>query len=92
MLLLALTIEYLLHWDFEAVSDISFQVKCDQYWPDSGQQEYGAFTVKLLKEDIWTDNAFRKFSIAEVRFYICVDVLEDTIAFMYMDSFICVFS
>ena len=45
------------------------QVKCEQYWPDEGEgeKEYGKLSVTLLKQDIWTDNALRKFSVAKVR-------------------------
>lgn len=35
------------------------QRKCEQYWPQSGSQEYGPFMVNLIEEQVFADYTIR---------------------------------
>ena len=35
------------------------QRKCEQYWPESGSEEYGPFMVNLIEEQVFADYTIR---------------------------------
>lgn len=35
------------------------QRKCEQYWPESGSEEYGPFMVTLIEEQVFADYTIR---------------------------------
>ena len=37
------------------------RVKCNQYWPDRGAQEFGPFKVILKDETVYADYTIRTF-------------------------------
>ena len=39
------------------------RVKCEQYWPESGKQNYGPFQVILTDKQILTDYTVRSFVV-----------------------------
>ena len=39
------------------------KVKCQQYWPDASNEDYGPFTVTLLEQQIFTDYTIRTFQV-----------------------------
>ena len=41
-------------------------IKCQQYWPGSGSEEFGPFHVTLIDEQIFTDYTVRNLQV-EVR-------------------------
>ena len=48
----------------------NLRVRCQQYWPSSGTQKYGPFTVKLEKEQTMADYILRLFKIT-----VCIIIL-----------------
>ena len=40
--------------------------KCEQYWPDSGSQQYGPFRVTLTEQQVFADYIIRTMQL-EVR-------------------------
>ena len=41
-------------------------IKCWQYWPDSGSKDFGPFQVTLIDQQIFTDYTVRNLQV-EVR-------------------------
>ena len=46
---------------------VVLQVKCVQYWPDTGSQNYGEITVSMEQEQVKADYVIRKFKVIKVR-------------------------
>ena len=42
------------------------QVKCLQYWPDDGSQQYADIQVELVSVEEYTDFKIRKFKASQV--------------------------
>ena len=51
------------------------RVRCQQYWPSSGSQKYGPFTVKLEKEQRLADCVLRLFKITVCIYHLDVYLL-----------------
>ena len=49
------------------------QVKCEKYWPDSGECQYGRMTVKLISESDTPDWTVRTFELSKV--HICASLV-----------------
>ena len=47
------------------------RVKCQQYWPESGNKSYGPFQVIITDKQILADYTVRKFvvTVSKVLFY-----------------------
>ena len=41
-------------------------IKCRQYWPDSGSKDFGLFRVTLIDQQVFTDYTIRNLQV-EVR-------------------------
>ena len=39
-------------------------VKCQQYWPDSGGEDFGPFRVVIIDEQIFADYTIRTLSVS----------------------------
>ena len=39
------------------------QKKCEQYWPDSGSQQYGPFRVTLTEQQVFADYIIRTMQL-----------------------------
>ena len=46
---------------------VPHQVKCVQYWPDTGSQNYGKITVSMELEQVKADYVIRKLKVIKVR-------------------------
>ena len=40
------------------------RIKCQQYWPDSGQESYGPFQVIITDQQIYADYTVRTLSVS----------------------------
>ena len=40
------------------------KVKCEQYWPDQGTQEYGPFKVTLTDQQVFADYTIRQLLVS----------------------------
>ena len=45
---------------------VVLQGKCAQYWPSSGQQEYGELSVAIVSENHLVDHTVRSFALKQV--------------------------
>ena len=46
---------------------VLLQVKCVQYWPNTGSQNYGEIAVSMEQEQVKADYVIRKFKVIKVR-------------------------
>ena len=40
------------------------RIKCQQYWPDSGQESYGPFQVIITDQQVYADYTVRTLSVS----------------------------
>ena len=40
------------------------KVKCNQYWAESGHQEFGPFSIAITDQDDFADYIIRSFEVA----------------------------
>ena len=45
------------------------RIKCQQYWPESGKQQFGPFRVTITDQQIFADYTIRTFSVSVSRLY-----------------------
>lgn len=59
------------------------RVRCQQYWPSSGSQNYGPFTVTLEREQRLADYIQRSFTI-KVLGFVFTKILRNQCLLLYM--------
>ena len=40
------------------------KVKCELYWPESGKEEFGPFSVTIADQQVFTDYTIRTFKVS----------------------------
>ena len=65
------------------------KVKCHQYWPESGHQKYGPFTVSIIEQTSLSDYVIRNFEIMVRQFTVvpsakCIVLAWDTAEYICM--------
>ena len=56
---------------------VQLQDKCEQYWPTSGNVQYGEFTVHSLEEMHLSDYVIRKFKLTKVLRASVIEVIKE---------------
>ena len=52
------------------------RVKCEQYWPELGTQEYGSFKVTLTDQQVFADYTIRQLFVSVSSVTVVVSCLE----------------
>ena len=39
------------------------KTKCQQYWPDTGSQDYGPFHITTIEQQVYSDYVIRKLKL-----------------------------
>ena len=62
------------------------KVKCEQYWPESGSQNYGPFEVIITDKQILADYTTRKFVSKVRKISLLIKIVAFTLHYSNVES------